>query len=76
MKKLYRVVWEESRHIDVEANSMNEAEERVKQGDFLERDVESDEITVDAEAIGEVCGICNEVQDEDGRCKCTNEDGK
>ena len=73
-KKFYRVVWDERRHIDIKANSMNEAEEKIKQGDFMDRDVESDEVTVEVECIGEVCGICNCLQDEDGRCKCTNED--
>lgn len=76
MKKLYRVGWLEDRYIDIETMSSKKAEEIAANGEFDEEDVISRGITEMPKFEGIVCPMCKEIEDDDGRCRCTNKDGK
>lgn len=48
----YVVSWSENRSIILEANSPEEAEEKVKSGEFDEKDVESDSVDLSTVEAG------------------------
>lgn len=72
MKKTYKIILPKQ-EFEYEAKNEDEALER-----FLENIKNNNETSttwiVDRLEIIQICAICKEVEDNDGRCKCTNKD--
>ena len=74
--KTYNITWEECHSVNVKANTEDEAISIVHK---CEHDTanESAEIVGDYEAIEmDICAICDHIQDDKGRCPCTNQNQK
>ena len=73
--KTYNVVWSERMSINVQAENEQKAREKILNCEHDESQVSS-EIDSQPEAFDMNICASGHAQDEDGRCPCTNRDGK
>ena len=61
---------------DVEAKNVTEAQKKFEELDLNEINEEPERLFTDwdIEEVKNICGICNQPEDDDGRCTCTNKD--
>ena len=76
--KTYRVTLTQFEDFDViveaknEKDAMDEADERFSRGDYQE----TGNLSVETKDVVQICSICKQPKDDDGRCSCTNKDSK